>query len=574
VAFEPHRVKIVIDRPARRPGFVPAVFAISIAIVIVMGVVVAGSGLIGLPNAGATGATPPPPPLPRAATIVSGPLVAPGGPFLYDDRGRVVFLHGVNVVYKHPPYEVYPDRHKPWNFDAATASRIAGLGFDVVRLGMTWAGLEPGTDPANDPAICTRGTPENPHQYDATILYRYLDRLKKTVALLGRYHIYTLLDMHQDVYSTMFDGEGAPNWAVCTDGVKSVDPPGRWSLEYGTRAAGIAFHHFWTNNVVGDLQGQFDMVWGKVASFFRNDPSVIGFDPFNEPFSTSVLRVGGQHFDGQLECFYTGTAHVGGTLDGAPPIRCPTHDPATGVIPMLESNDPGALIFDEPDLYAGRGFPTYLGPMDFKSLVYNIHVYCGDRNPFTGNPIDVTRCVRQEAKSLALRRADRPMMATPAQPAGPAWLVTEFGASSTPGFLARVTASFDHDLVGWIYWAWKYYDDPTGSGSEALLRTDGRLRPTARVLSETYAQAVAGTPLVMTFDPTTGLFHLRYRPDHRLRAPTVVFVATAEHYAHGYCATASGGRIESTPGSTHLVVANDRRSRIVSVTVTSGRCRR
>ena len=130
--------------------------------------------------------------------------------------------------------------------------------------------------------------------------------------------------MHQDVYNQIFEGEGAPDWAVCTNGVPSVDPPGRWSLGYGTRAAGIAFSHFWRNNVVGDLQGQYDKVWGDVAHTFRRDPWVLGFDPFNEPFSTALVHFHGEHFDAELECFYTGTAHVGTPLHGAPPLHCPT----------------------------------------------------------------------------------------------------------------------------------------------------------------------------------------------------------------------------------------------------------
>ena len=123
--------------------------------------------------------------------------------------------------------------------------------------------------------------------------------------------------MHQDVYNEIFEGEGAPDWAVCTNGVQSTDPPGRWSLEYGTRAAGIAFSHFWHNNVRGDLQGQYDEVWGDVASAFAGNRWVLGYDPFNEPFSTSLIRFGDEHFDAQLECFYTGTAHIGAALHGA-----------------------------------------------------------------------------------------------------------------------------------------------------------------------------------------------------------------------------------------------------------------
>ena len=106
----------------------------------------------------------PPSAVPRGG--VSGRISAPGGPYLYDSRGRVVFFHGVNAVYKSAPYELYPDPRKPWNFSTADASLMARLGFNVVRLGMTWSGLEPGTAPANDPAICGPGAPDDPHQFD------------------------------------------------------------------------------------------------------------------------------------------------------------------------------------------------------------------------------------------------------------------------------------------------------------------------------------------------------------------------------------------------------------------------
>ncbi len=353
---------------------------------------------------------------------VSGRISSPGGSYLEDSQGRIVFFHGVDAVYKYAPYELYPDPGKPWNFSASDASLMARLGFNVVRLGMTWSGLEPGTAPANDPAICAHGAPHNPDQFNQTVLNRYVDHLRTTVNLLARFHIYTILDMHQDVYNQIFEGEGAPDWAVCTDGVPSTDPPGRWSLEYGTRAAGIAFSHFWHNNVRGDLQGQYDQVWADVAHAFRDNHWVLGYDPFNEPFSTSLIRFGDAHFDAQLECFYTGRTHVGAPLHGAPPLRCPTDDPAQGVIPTLEANDPGGLVFDEPDNFANRGFPTYLGPMDFPRLVYNVHIYCGARSPVTGNPTKLLACAEQEVHSLGVRGV-RPPGDGVARAAGRAGLV-------------------------------------------------------------------------------------------------------------------------------------------------------
>jgi endoglycosylceramidase len=511
--------------------------------------------------------------VPVAATpAVTGAISSRGGPYLHDSAGRVVFFHGVDAVYKHPPFELYPAPGKAWNFSAADASLMARLGFNVVRLGMTWRGLEPGTAPANDPAICGRGAPGNPHQYDHAIFDRYIRRLRTTVELLGRFHIYTILDMHQDVYNEMFDGEGAPNWAVCTNDVPSVDPPGRWSLEYSTHAAGIAYHHFWTNDVKGNLQGEYDRIWGQVARAFRGNPWILGYDPFNEPFSTSVVRFGDAHFDAQLECFYTGRGHIGVPSHGAPSLHCPTHDPTDGVVPTIQANDPTHLIFDEPDTYASRGFPTFLGPMNLPNLVYNVHVYCGARSPVTGNPTNVDVCADQELRSLARREADRPTMASATQPGGPAWFVTEFGATSDPALLAALTAELNSEQVGWAYWSWRYYADPTGSADEALVMANGRLRSTALVLSQAYPQAVAGVPLSFAFSASTSVFTLAYAPDRAIRAPTVVFVPTAIHYRHGYCARVSGGRVTSRQGSDLLDVQSAASARRVSVRITPGRC--
>ena len=503
---------------------------------------------------------------------VSGRITAPGGPYLFDREGRVVFFHGVDAVYKYAPFELFPAPGKPWNFSTADASLMARLGFNVVRLGMTWSGLEPGTVPPNDPAVCDDGKPANPLQFNRAVLDRYVARLTRTVDLLGRFHIYTILDMHQDVYNQMFDGEGAPGWAVCTDGVPSVDPPGRWSLEYATRAAGIAFHHFWDNNVRGDLQGQYDQVWGDVARAFRGNRWILGYDPFNEPFSTSLIRFGDEHFDSQLECFYTGTALIGTPSHGAPPLRCPTDDPASGVVPTILANDPRHLIFDEPDNYASRGLPTYIGPMDLPNLVFNVHIYCGARSPVTGNPTDTAACATQDVHSLDVRASDRPEMASAAQAKGPAWLVSEFGASSDPALLASITAAMDAEQVGWVYWAWRYYGDPTGSAAESLVMANGHLRSTARVLSRVYPQAVAGTPLSFTFSPATNVFDMAYVPNHRIHAPTLIFVPTELHYPHGYCARTTGARVTSARGSDLLEVVNARAGSRVTVQVTPGTC--
>ncbi len=506
------------------------------------------------------------------SAILQGVISAPGGPYIYDLDGRVVFLHGVNAVYKRAPYELYDDPGKPWDFTAADASLMATLGFNVVRLGLTWSGLEPGTAPSNDPAICGRGAPRDPGQYNQAVVDTYLTKLAQTVALLGRYRIYTILDMHQDVYNEMFDGEGAPNWAVCTDGVADTEAPGRWSQNYGTPAAGIAYNHFWNNDVVGDLQGEYDRVWAAVATAFRSNPWVAGYDPFNEPFSTSLVSGADEQFDRTVECFYTGTRFLGLPADGSPKITCPAGDPPSGVIPRILAADPTHLVFYETDIYATRGHSNFVGPMNFSHLVFNVHVYCTQRNPQTGNPTNLNACVTQGQQILTGRAEDRGELSAPAQPQGPAWIVTEFGATSDTAILQHFTAQADQSLVGWAYWSWKYYNDPTGSAAEALLDHDGNLKASARILSRTYPEAVAGRPTTVTFDPATAAFHLIYTPDQSVHAPTLIIVPTQVHYPNGYCANVTGGTVTSAPGSGTLEVANSPTATLVHVNVTAGTC--
>src|SRR5579875_293940 len=442
-------------------------------------------------------------------SLLSGYLRAPGGPYLRDRYGRVVFLHGVNAVYKLPPYELVTTPGLPWSFTAADARQIAALGFDVVRLGILWQGLEPGRGGPNDPAVCTPGRPGNPHMYDASALRAYLADVTRVVDLLGRSHVYTLLDMHQDVVNQGFGGEGWPDWALCTDGLPIVRLPGRWSRNYANPALQVAVEHFWTNDVVGNLQGEYDRVWQAVARTFRSNPWVVGYDPYNEPFGRAVVTSGDEVFASQLECFYTGRARAGrlgaegtpvpgaGPPAGAPggglpvtggsgetpaaglPVRCPPGVPAVGLVPTIERADPHHLVCVGPDIYSIRNRPNLLGSMDFPRLVLNFHSYCSERSPVTGDPTNVDVCASQQLNAMLRRLAERPDMASRAQPGGPAWFMSEFGATRNVDLMARLTSYADLLQLGCAYWSWKYYDDPTGSSHEALASSTGQLEPTA-----------------------------------------------------------------------------------------------
>ncbi len=384
----------------------------------------------------------------------------------------------------------------------------------MVRLGIEWQALEPGTGGPNQPAICTPGSPGDPHEFNRVVALRYLAHVKATVDLLARYGVSTLLDMHQDVYNQNFRGEGAPDWAVCTDDLPIVPKPGRWSNNYSNPTLQIAVQHFWANDVVGNLQGNLDEVWGTVADYFKNDPWVIGYDPYNEPFSTETQLASASTFTGQLECFYTGSAHTGFLANGTSRLTCPAGVPANGVVPVIQAVDHRHPIFVEPDIYwvSGGNVPSQLGPMPFGRLVFNFHVYCGDRSPVTGNPTDLLRCLQSEETSASEQDITRLSMSSADQPSGPAIFMSEFGASTSVPLVGFDTEWAGLDQVGWIYWAWKYYDDPTGSSAEGLVEPDGSYSPVVSVLSRTYPQAVAGTPNSILFNPFTGAFSLVYAP--------------------------------------------------------------
>ena len=152
--------------------------------------------------------------------------------------------------------------------------------------------------------------------------------------------------------------------------------------------------------------------------------------------------------------------------------------------------------------------------------------------------------------------------------------MSEFGATRSSALIEGVTRAANEALVGWTYWSWKYYGDPTGSSAEALMNDRGQLEPTARALSQTYPEALAGSPLLINFDPATGAFLLHYTADPTITAPTLIYVPRRYYYPKGYCARTSAGSVVSAPGASVVAVDNPPVGGTVVVSVRRGRCTR
>lgn len=492
---------------------------------------------------------------------------------IYDQKGRFVLLHGVNAVYKRPPYVLYPAPGKPWNFDASDARSIHALGFNTVRLGILWQGIEPGTLGPNNPRVCTHGTPGDPGQWNQAVANRYIQHLKTTVDLLGRYHIYSLIDMHQDVYSQVFRGEGFPKWAVCTDGLPLKALPGRWSNNYGNKSLDNAFDNFWKNDVVGNLQGEYDRSWAAVAAAFKDDPWVLGYDPINEPFTTGLESKNSTAV--QLECFYTGSQNPGyahspsSLVYFGPRLDCGRDVPALGVVPSIQAVDPTHMIFIEPTIYEYHGKANYIGPMPYNNLVLNFHAYCGARSPVTGNPYNNLCFTEVERRFIAHKVA-----ATNLQAQGPGLplFLSEFGATQSRVLLGQATSFANSVNLGWAYWSWKYYNDPTGSSKEGLAAPDGRLYQQAPALDQSYPQAVSGTVDIYLYQYINGDLYLSYDTDPTVKGPTLIHISRRERGHGGYCVSSNGAQVISAPNAPTLQIANPTTASHLVVAVTSGKC--
>lgn len=513
----------------------------------------------------------------------AGIVRARGGRYLTDAFGRRLQLHGANVVGKcgggavataaagapcigpprghHLAYVLSPTAADPGRrFTAADASALARLGFNVVRLGVIWEGLEPGPPGAraNDPRYCAphrRGRRFPPlgraNPYDPGAVSAYLRRTDRIVRLLSLAGLRVIIDMHSDVYGSVFftaqgatpwNGEGAPAWATCTGGAPFIAPPG-WGSAWYSPAVQTAIHHFFANDVRGDLQGQYARVWQAVARHYRGDSEVIGYDVYNEPHDFLA-----SDFDAELQCDYGGRAREPASCAAARPQAL--HD---GLIGALQAADPTHVVLFEPSGATNYGAPETIGigePLRFPRLALAFHVY-------GAVPAQLLQTLHERNRTRTDQRH------------GPAWVMDEFGATDDGTLVAGVADAADAMNLSWMYWSAMQLHDPTpGTAAEGLLDPRSR-RPTPALAQATavpYPWATAGVPGPQSYDRATGTFRYRYRVARAVRAPTEIELPPYS-YRSGYAVKVTGARVVSRRNATLLKLRARRRATRVMVTV-------
>lgn len=491
-----------------------------------------------------------------AAGVASGgsvpaPAFQADSPFIRDATGRVRFFHGVNAVWKKPPY--YPPSSEyptPFAvgpdgsfFDERDALFLAESGLNNVRLGSLWVGVEPEQDSFDDV---------------------YLDRIDDLVTMLGRHGVTVMLDFHQDMYNEQFDGEGFPDWATHNTiaGGLSVPPTNCCGFpgNYFTPASLRAWDNLWLNRF--GLWDHYRDAWRHVAERFAGRPNVLGFDLMNEPWpGTSVATC-------------------------AQPVGCPAFEVLhmqpfyEHVIAGIREADPTGLIFWDANVITNNGTPNWIGllrpiadPGDNQGISF--HHYCllgGGFTPQIPPSQDPFCSIVQKPLVLEWQRQA-------AERNNSAMFLTEFGATDDVAELARMAALADQAMVSWQYWHYGEWSDPTtaGAGVQGLF-TDELDRPgslkeaKADALIRTYPQAVAGTPVAFSFDieSPSKTFTLVFDADSSVTAPTEIFVPVDRHYGGAYIVSVDGPAIVTSAANAPLLTLTNTGAGTVTVRVVRG----
>jgi len=231
------------------------------------------------------------------------------GIWLRDQDGRYIILRGVNFSSrsKLPPYiPVMPLGVRNLNPSAFYSelkdvqpdlARLRSLGMNVIRLPIIWKGIEPRPNPNLEQLL-----PEG---------IRYLTVIKRIVdELYEHYGLWVILDFHQDIAHEFYNGDGFPDWALAIDSTHERPSPGdlqdsKWGLHYYNTVFTArdvlvrnTLHSFWANNLTNTDLGlvnfpvrtHLEETIGRTAEFFRDNPAVLGYEPFNEPHPVGFAK--------------------------------------------------------------------------------------------------------------------------------------------------------------------------------------------------------------------------------------------------------------------------------------------
>ncbi len=194
---------------------------------------------------------------------MAGKVIRVSGKRFIDDKGRDFVPYGINMVCKDRTVGCIG------NYTEEEFKFLKENGFNLVRLGLQWCMAEP------VPGVYSED---------------YFSKIDRIISLAAAHEIPVFLDMHQDLYGAKFE-DGAPEWATVDEGAEHVRTE-LWSESYlVSPAVQLSFDNFWKDAPAADGVGvrtRFVSLWKFIAARYCDNPYVIGYDVFNEPFPGTV----------------------------------------------------------------------------------------------------------------------------------------------------------------------------------------------------------------------------------------------------------------------------------------------
>uniref|UniRef100_A0A6B2L361 Glycoside hydrolase family 5 domain-containing protein n=1 Tax=Arcella intermedia TaxID=1963864 RepID=A0A6B2L361_9EUKA len=431
---------------------------------------------------------------------------------MIDDDGREVYYHGLNVIYKSPPWLPIMDHFDPQlSYVEKDAQSLNEWGINLIRLGMMWPGAEP-----------QRGT------FDLN----YFKSIEDIVSLSQKYNISTLLDMHQDSLSQLYCGEGVPEWAgrvssplfetfpeplgspFSRDPVTGWPSPSdcakfMWADYEFTWAGAVAYQQLYDPVSKGGMREEMGLFWQKVAQYFVNNQAVIGFEIINEPFAGDVWL-----YPDLLLPWIADSTNLQ-----------PFYDT---IAPMIREANKNHLIFFEPVTWSGEpindekvGFDHAPGGEQFANQsVFSYHYY---DPPNLGDKLSYFQRRTKVSEDLSVGA-----------------MLTEFSVDSNFTEMASTMATVESFQTSWIGWEYKAFAGslPNGTCTGCGIgpwNPDGSLNvPMVKTLSRTYAQAVAGMVNQSIFDDKTAQYKLTYQVNKACKKPTEIYFNQELYYPKSY----------------------------------------
>jgi endoglycosylceramidase len=453
----------------------------------------------------------------KSAPYPTGPFTNDGR-WILDSYGRVLLVHGVNMVYKQPPY--YPAAD---GFSNQDAELLFNHGFFIVRVGVLATGLMPSPAGINE---------------------SYITNVAQTVKMLARYHILSLIDFHQDGWGPSLGNDGFPQWMTITGDAQNTHTT--FPLYYiSNPAIQAAFQNFWQNAQASNktyLLNDYALMFKALAERFKNDPTVIGYDLFNEPWPGTNWS----------SCF-----------NGCPDLDKNELNKAYSLA-AAAIRDTGSkqIIFGEPFVLFNFGSETtYISPPGGShDGGMSFHIY-----PFPGSYSSEFL-----AEKSTIQKATKWSQLT-----GGALLNTEWGATSDTTVLRTTSSLLNENLIPWIFWS---FDREIVKNLHQPLTGNNLVASTLLSLTQPYPVAIAGTPLKYSYDFSNNNVVINYSTTNPAglnlasKVPSLIFIPK-QLYPKGFSIHLQNATILGRCHSGLLSIKATNSASIAKIKITpGGRC--